>query len=135
MSQENVERIRAAMESFNRRDLDALLHELDPQVEWRPPSELPGTQVYHGHDGVRQAIADMLDVFGDLRADPERFIDAGDRVVALYRWRGQGTVSGVSVDRFEVPVGVIAEMGADGLATDVRFYTTWERALEISGVE
>jgi ketosteroid isomerase-like protein len=135
MSQENVERIRAAMESFNRRDLDALLRELDPQVEWRPPSELPGTRVYRGHDGVRQAIADMLDAFGDLSADAERFIDAGDRVVALYRWRGQGSVSGVSVDRFDVPVGVIATIGPDGLATDVRFFITWEQALEVSGVE
>lgn len=88
-----------------------------------------------GHDGVRQAIADMLDAFGDLRAESQRFIDADDRVVALYRWRGRGSASGITVDDFEVPVGVIATMNADGRAIDVRFYITWEKALEIAGVE
>lgn len=135
MSQENVESVRDAMEAFNGRDIDRLLEFADPEVEWHPPAELPGTSVYHGHDGVRQAIADMLDAFGDLRAESQRFIDADDRVVALYRWRGRGSASGIAVDDFEVPVGVIATMNADGRATDVRFYITWEKALEVAGVE
>jgi ketosteroid isomerase-like protein len=135
MSQENVESVKRAMEAFNERDLDRMLEFADPEVEWHPPAELPGTSVYHGHDGVRRATADMLDAFGDLRAEPERFIDAGEQVIALYRWRGRGSASGVSVDAFDVPVGVIAAMNAEGLATDVRFYITWEKALEVAGVD
>jgi ketosteroid isomerase-like protein len=135
MPQENVQAVKDAMEAFNRRDFDAMLEFADPEVEWRPPAELPGTSVYHGHDGVREATADMLDAFGDLRAEPERFIDADGRVIALYRWRGRGSASGVSVDAFDVPVGVIATMNAQGLATDVRFFITWEKALEVAGVD
>jgi ketosteroid isomerase-like protein len=135
MSVANVEAVKDAMVSFNERDIDGLLEFADPEVEWRPPAELPGAKVYHGHDGVRQAIADMLDVFGDLRAEPERFIDADDRVIALYRWRGRASTSGISVDAFDVPVGMIATMSREGLATDVRFFITWERALEVAGVE
>jgi len=56
-------------------------------------------------------------------------------VVALYRWRGRGSTSGISVDDFDVPVGVVATMNADGFATDVRFFITWEKALEVVGVE
>jgi ketosteroid isomerase-like protein len=133
MSHENVESVKDAMEAFNERDIDRLLEFADPEVEWRPPAELPGTSVYHGHDGVRQSIADMLDAFGDLSAEPERFIDAGDRVIALYRWRGRGSASGISVDDFDVPVGMIATMNSEGRATDVRFFITWEKALETAG--
>jgi ketosteroid isomerase-like protein len=133
MSQDNVERMRAAMEAFNRRDLDGLLESIDPAVEWSPPAELPGASMARGHDGVRQSVADMLDAFGDLRADPERFIDLGDRVVALYYWRGQGSGSGVSVDQFEVPVGMLATL-KDGLAVRVRFFITWDEALEAAGL-
>jgi ketosteroid isomerase-like protein len=135
MAHENVEAVKDAMEAFNERDIDRLLEFADAEVEWRPPAELPGASVYHGHDGVRQAIADMLDAFGDLHAEPDRFIDADDRVVALYRWRGRGSTSGISVDDFDVPVGVIATMNADGFATDVRFFITWEKALETAGLD
>src|SRR3954467_10371176 len=73
MSQENVDQLRKALDAFNRRDLDGLLESIDPAVEWSPPVELPGASTVRGHDGVRQSVADMLDAFGDLRADPERF--------------------------------------------------------------
>ena len=127
--------VQRAMEAFNRRDMDGLLEMADPEVAWSPPVELPGTRTYHGHDGVRQAVEDMLDAFGDLRAEPERFIDSEDRVIALYWWRGRASASGISVDDFDVPVGMIAELNAQGKATDVRFFTTWEKALEVAGVQ
>jgi hypothetical protein len=40
MSAENAELLKLAVDAYNRRDLDALLRELDPEVEWRPA--LPG---------------------------------------------------------------------------------------------
>jgi len=134
MSQENVELMRKALEAFNRRDIDGLLKAIDPEVEWSPPVQLPGSSLQRGHDGVRRSVADMLDAFENLRADPERFIDQGDQVVALYYWRGQGSGSGISVDQFEVPVGLLATM-RDGLAVRVRFFTTWEEALEAAGLQ
>jgi ketosteroid isomerase-like protein len=110
-----------------------MLGTIVPALEWSPPAELPGASTVRGHDGVRQSVADMLDAFGDLRADPERFIDLDDRVVALYYWRGQGSGSGISVDQLEVPVGMLATM-RDGLVVRARFFTTWEAALEAAGL-
>jgi ketosteroid isomerase-like protein len=43
MSQENVEIVRAAIESFNRGDLDTLLREMPPEIEWHDQPELPGS--------------------------------------------------------------------------------------------
>jgi hypothetical protein len=34
MSQENVEAFKRALNAGNRRDIEALLEELDPEVEW-----------------------------------------------------------------------------------------------------
>ena len=98
MSQEDVDAVRCGFEGFNRGDIEAVLEMCDPLIEWLPPAELPGVSVYHGHQGVREAAQDMRDVFGALRAEPEEIVDAGDRVVVLFCWRGQGRGSGVSLD-------------------------------------
>jgi ketosteroid isomerase-like protein len=133
MSQENVDQIRKALAAFNRRDFDDMLESVDSAVEWSPPVELPGSSTVRGHEGVRQSVADMLDAFGDLRADPERFIDLGDRVICLYHWRGRGSGSGIPVDQLEVPAAMLATMG-DGLVVRARFFTTWDQALEAAGL-
>src|SRR6266571_7095765 len=123
MSRENVDYVRRALEAFNQRDIEGLVEMLDPDVDWQLPAEVPGASTYHGHDGVRRAMAEMLDIFAELQADPERFIDAGDRVVALYCWRGRGSTSGVPVDAFDVQVGVVTAF-RNGKAVRVQFYTS-----------
>ena len=49
MSQENVEVYKRAVDATNRRDLDALLDEFDPDVEWHSALVGMGTEVYRGH--------------------------------------------------------------------------------------
>ena len=41
MSQENVESFQRGTEAYNRRDVDALLTELDPDVEWHSALLIP----------------------------------------------------------------------------------------------
>jgi ketosteroid isomerase-like protein len=98
MSGENVEVVRGGFEGFNRGDVEAVVEMCDPAIEWFPPAELPDVSAYHGHRGVRAAAGDMLDVFGALTAEIERLVDAEDRVVVFFRWRGHGKGSGVSLD-------------------------------------
>jgi hypothetical protein len=64
MSQEDVEVVRQGFEGFNRGDIEAVVEMCDPAIEWFPPAELPGVSAYRGHEGVRAAAGDMLDVFG-----------------------------------------------------------------------
>jgi ketosteroid isomerase-like protein len=129
MSQENVEIVRRGIDAFNDRDLDAVAEMCDPNVEWHPPPELPDSAVYHGREEARRAAEDLLQHFEDLRVEPERFEEANDEVVALYRFVGHGTGSGIP---FEVNVGVVCTM-SDGKATRVRFWNDWGMALEAAG--
>jgi ketosteroid isomerase-like protein len=69
MSEENVEAFKRALEAGNRRDFDALLEELDSEVEWHPAMEalLGGkATVYRGREGARQALQDLFDSFAEL---------------------------------------------------------------------
>jgi ketosteroid isomerase-like protein len=54
MSQENVEAVRQGIEAFNRRDLDAFVARLSPDVVWEENPDLPGLrEIYRGRAEVR----------------------------------------------------------------------------------
>jgi ketosteroid isomerase-like protein len=102
MSQENVEALKRAADAYNRRDVDALLDELDPEVEWHPamPEALMGRgpAVYRGHRGIRSMFADLYDSFAELHIDLSEIRDLGDRTVAIGRLRTRGKESGAQTE-------------------------------------
>ena len=64
MSQENVEALRRGAEAFNRRDIEAMLKEVDDEVVWHAvlPVTLGGeATVSRGHEGVREMFRDLFD--------------------------------------------------------------------------
>src|SRR4051794_13724662 len=128
-----VRRIEQAFAAFNERDFDLLVEICHPDVDWTPPVDLPGSRTYHGPDGVREAIDDMIGIFHDLRAEAVRFEQVGDTVVGLYYWRGTAAGSGASIDPFEVKAGFVCQF-EDDLARVVRFWTDWESPLEAAGL-
>src|SRR5205085_9143543 len=82
MSQENLEAFRRSIEAANRRDLDGLLEELDPAVEWHAGLfELLGGEatVYRGREGARQAVRELLEAFPDFQLDISEARALGDR--------------------------------------------------------
>jgi uncharacterized protein len=133
MSQEDVDVVRRGFEGFNRGDIEAVVDMCDPAIEWFPPSQLSGVSNYHGHQGVREAAQDMLDVFGALQADPEELIDAGDRVVVLFRWRGHGRGSGVSLDLVGGQAAVFTMR--ESKAIRAQWYVDRADALEAAGLK
>ena len=57
MSQENVDVGRRMLQAFNDGDIEAIVADCDPAVEWEEQS-IPGVEsLYHGHDGVRRWAA------------------------------------------------------------------------------
>jgi hypothetical protein len=59
MSEENVEAFKRATEVGNRRDVEAILEELDRDVEWHDVFALMfggEATVYRGHEGVREVV-------------------------------------------------------------------------------
>ena len=82
MSQENVDAFKRGIEAANRRDVDALLEELDPEVEWHPAilTGLGGeAAVYRGHEGFRQATRDVYEALGETHQDVPEIRDLGRR--------------------------------------------------------
>lgn len=121
MSQENLEAFKRGIDAYNRRDVEALLDELDPEVEWRPslPVLLGGDEtVYRGHDGARKLLRDLDEVLAERQLDLPEIRDEGDRVVAKGSLRIRGKSSGALT---ESPFTWVAEF-KNGRSFRIRTY-------------
>ncbi len=115
MSQENVEIVRAAFAALASGGADALAEYFADDIDDRVIEGAPGV---HGpileKEAVRAYVHNWSEVFDDFKVEPVEFVDAGeDRVVAVFRWGGRGTLSGeeayrVSAIRFTLRDGKIA---------------------------
>jgi ketosteroid isomerase-like protein len=133
MSQENVEVFKRAFDAINRRDADALLSELDPEVEWHGAilMAMGGTRtVYRGHEGVREWLGDLYETLSEFQAEYPEIRDLGDRTVAIGRVRGRGTASKAEI---ESPHATVVEF-KNGKAIRVRTYLDPDEALEAAGL-
>jgi ketosteroid isomerase-like protein len=99
MSQENLDRYRRLAEAFARRDLDACLELLDPNVDWAPRSaELEGSS-YTGHEGFRSWWETMFRLFSEYRnIEIAEARDLGDVTLGRVRVRGHGLGSGAPME-------------------------------------
>jgi ketosteroid isomerase-like protein len=92
MRRENADLTFLMYETFNRRDLDALLALMHDQVEVEPRlGALEGE--YRGHDGVRRWWSDLLGLLPDYRADLAEVQEIGDMTLGRIRGRAHGAAS------------------------------------------
>jgi ketosteroid isomerase-like protein len=131
MSEENVEAFKRSLAAGNRGDVEALLAELDPKVEWHAALPmLGGEAVYRGHEGVREFLLDVWEVIADTEFDFPEIRDVGDKVVGLGHFRGRGKGSGVET---ETPFAYVAQFRG-GKAIRVRAYLDPQQALAAIGL-
>ena len=133
MSQENIEAFKRCADGFNRRNVEAMLEEVDAGVEWRPaaPVALGGeATVYRGHAGIPDGLRDLLDSFTELQIEISEIQQAGDRVVGIGRIRTRGKGSGAESWS---PFGAVMEF-KNGKATQIRSYLDLREALEAAGL-
>jgi ketosteroid isomerase-like protein len=133
MSEENVELLRRAVEAYNRRDVEALNAELDPEIEWRPalPGLVEGDGTgYRGHDGIAQMFRDFADVLDEIHFDYWEVKDRGDQVVAIGRIRTRGKASGAETVS---PYANVAQI-RDGKGIRITGYLSPEDALRAAGI-
>ena len=129
MSQENLERVRAAYEFANRThtpDLNAFA----PDCAWHTREDLPDAGARRGHDGLVVLASEWFGAFDDFRLDIEKLIDAGDSVVVVTRLRGRVKSSRGEVD---LPETQLCKM-RDGKIVEVRAYRTKAEALSAAGL-
>lgn len=90
MSQKNVDTFKRAAHAYNRRDVDALLRELDPEVEWRSAILMPlgrEARVHHGHEGVREGVRAVYEALAEFHVEYSEVRDLSDRIVGIGRIR------------------------------------------------
>jgi ketosteroid isomerase-like protein len=95
-------RVSQTYAAVNRRDFDVTLGGFDPEIEYRPSSDLmpPDLEpVMHGHDGFLTLWRYWMDAFADLRWDPEEILDFGDTLLVTAQQGGHGSGSGVAVSK------------------------------------
>jgi ketosteroid isomerase-like protein len=128
-----TELVAAAIDAFHRSGAEAVLPYLAEDVVWYSAPGWAGKEVYRGHDGVRELIAEWTENFVDYRWDlpraPEELDDG--RVLLLNRHRGK-TREGVLVD---APLASVWVFRDDDLITEVRSFFTWEEGVEAAGAE
>jgi ketosteroid isomerase-like protein len=133
MSQENLDAFMRGFDAYNRHDLDALLEELDPDVEWHPAlTVLLGGErtVFRGHQGVREAIQEEDEALAELHVEISEIRDLGHGALAIGRIRARGRESGVQI---ESPFGALADF-RDGKGTRIRTFLDPMDAFEAAGL-
>jgi len=110
-------------------DLEAAVAPLDPQVEIYD-HDIPDAREYRGVDGLFRWQADWESSWESWRWDPEEFIDAGERVVAVLRVHAKGRESGVDVERVDGAVWTLR----DGKCVRLDYYGSKEEALAAAGL-
>lgn len=99
MSEQDVETLRGAYDSFNKGDIGGVIAVLDDNVEWTEPgggNAPSGT--FHGPEDVRDKVFPAVpENFDEFQCTPEDFDDRGDTIVATGRFTGKNK-SGADMD-------------------------------------
>jgi ketosteroid isomerase-like protein len=107
---------------WNKRDWEAALEDLHPQIEWRTSGVVPGIdQVYTGHEGAMRFWTTWTELWDEIRIDIEQMTERDDDVLVLARFQARGR-DGVEVDQ---PVAFEFTSNDVGLLT--RFKSYWNR--------
>jgi len=133
MSEENVETFKRGAEAYNRRDVDALLKTLDPEVEWHSALLIPfggEATVSRGHDGVRDLLVEVDEALAEIHLDYSEIRDLGERIVGIGRIRTRGKQSGAVT---EMPFGTVTDM-KKGMAIRIWTFLDPQEALEAAGL-
>jgi ketosteroid isomerase-like protein len=136
MSAENVEIVRElmALRDRARESGEPLTHTdlLAPDFEIDMSRRVFNPAVYRGIDGLARLNDEIRDVWEEFRVVPERFIDAGDRVVVMETSHARGRGSGVEVEtRTYATIWTLR----DGQLTRVQVGVDPNEALKAVGLE
>jgi ketosteroid isomerase-like protein len=91
MSEENVEIVRATFEAWNAGDMDAFRELHDPEVIVQTVKNWPERGPYVGREAVIRGFESIREAWDADSLEPiSDFIDAANRVVVRFAWRGAG---------------------------------------------
>jgi ketosteroid isomerase-like protein len=89
--------LRLAFDAWNRRDIDSLLAICDPAIEVRSLMTEAERPTYHGHQGVRDWLAAVVEVFPDWHPRPQGTAGPGDVAIVPFEVHATATGSRVPI--------------------------------------
>jgi ketosteroid isomerase-like protein len=129
MSQENVELVRQAHERFAKTG-EPMWEVIGGQVEVFDHDIPDASNPYRGVDGMVKWLADFAQSWERYEMEVERVVDAGERVVSLFRIRAVGAGSGVPVERGDAIVWTLQA----GKLVRLDYFNDQQQALESVGL-
>ena len=129
VSQQDVERLRAAYGALNEDDAGAATAALAPDAEWCESAGLPDASIFRGRDTIAAFLADFLESWQEFRQEIEEVIVTGDRVALLIHLRATGRASGADVDARYAHVWTMR----DGVGVRVEAFRDRDSALTAIG--
>ena len=131
MSRDNVEKLTSAFALYNSGDRDRVFDFYDPGIEWRDLDHAPDVpELTVGLDGLRALAAQWDAAFDNFRGEFEECVDAGDSVVCMTTWRGEGKGSGLTTELRRAEVYEFE----DGLITRVTIHPDRAAAFAAAGL-
>ena len=127
MSEENVEVVRRAVESFSRWTLASEC--FDPEVEYTTQPDAPMHTTYKGLDGLARSMESLKEVWQSIETEVREFIGTGDVLIALLHFHLRGH-SGVELE----VVQAWAYWMREGKIRRMEQYGSKREALEAGGL-
>jgi ketosteroid isomerase-like protein len=98
LSKKNICLLRRFIASFNKRDLEAMIARIDPDVEWQSAFAALSGATYRGHEGIREWHRDMQEAWGEqIRVEVETYFDLGEHTLTFVVVHGRGIGSELEV--------------------------------------
>jgi ketosteroid isomerase-like protein len=112
-------------------DADLYTEFFHPDAEIVLPSIFPDTEpFYSGFEGFQRYQRELAEVWDNWRVEPERFFDAGDRVLVFARTSGTGRQSEAAL---VIPTAHLTLR--DGRVTRLELFLDRQAALNAVGVQ
>jgi ketosteroid isomerase-like protein len=130
MSEEHVEVVRRGFEAWNAGDMEGVRDAYDPDAVMRYHGDFPEPGPFVGRDAIMRQFDRLRDALDerDALVFVSDFLDAGDRVVSRFAWRGEGY--GPAMD-LELTVVYIVRAGR---ILEADFFRDHDEALEAAGL-
>lgn len=126
----NLDIIQESYDAFARGDIESVVATFAADITWVEAEGGPYGGIYRGPADIVENVFGPLDEeWEDFRAEPNRFLDAGDTVVTTGTYAGTYVATG---ERFEAPFAHVWDL-EDGDV--VRFQQYVDTALHIEPLE
>jgi ketosteroid isomerase-like protein len=126
----NLAALKNFVEAFNRRDVDAMVADLDPGVELHEWPEAPGAQSFRGPEGARRAMEGWFEAWEWMQVEITDVQESEDRVLVTLHQRAKGRGSEIELDIETYNVYSFD----DGKVTRIELFLNRDDALEAAAM-